>query len=90
MLSWLFGLDPTGVEAIVLCVLTCSALIALMFTGFALSSRYLGTETKLPHRAAHHPDELGLLALWRLDREQRTNRASDQLADPMAEEVGRR
>jgi len=80
MFGMLFDFDSSGVEAAVLCVLTCSALIALIFSGFALSSRFLRPAPRRP-LPARHPEELGVLALWRLDRALRADRSLQKVAD---------
>lgn len=76
MLSWLLGLDPNGIEAMGLCAFTCAILIVSIIAGFLIMARQ-----RLP---APRPDgervELGLLALWRLDRLQRTRARREPVA----------
>jgi hypothetical protein len=84
MLGVSFGLDPSGAEAAVLCLLTCSALIAVIFLGFALSSRFLRSVARRPPSRAQDPHVLGVVALWRLDRELRAGRPVEPQAEAPA------
>lgn len=90
MIEWLFGFDPTGMEAMVLCILTCSVFISLMVAGFILICRYGRSTPAAPKRSARRPYELDLLTLWRLDRQQRATAASNQGAETATDGLVRR
>lgn len=64
----LFGLDPLGVEAMILCALAALGLVGFIAAGFALLWRAKRSASRLSRLAEHSPRELGLLALWRLER----------------------
>jgi hypothetical protein len=68
LLDTLIGMDPSGDGALLLCVITSMLLGMLLVVGFGLvrptrQSRKQGTRLRSPSVA-----ELGLPALWRLNR----------------------
>lgn len=75
----LFGLDPLGWEVAVLCAVAATVLVGLIVGGFVLLAR--------SGRASRATRELGLLALWRLDRALRMA-AAHKLATSPAERGG--
>jgi len=85
----LFAFDASGVEAAMLCVLACSALGAVIFTGVALGSRFLRPAPKNLPPSARHPEEMGVVALWRLDRELRAGRLHERGTEADVREVAR-
>lgn len=76
----LFGLDPFGIEAMILCALTALGLVGFIAAGFVLlwrpghglSPRGKDQSSSLMGRASR---ELGLLALWQLERAVRSGQA---------------
>lgn len=70
----LFGLDPFGWEVGALCALAAAVLVGLIAGGFVLLAR--------SGRASRATRELGLLALWRLDRALRMAAARKPATSP--------
>lgn len=75
----LFGFDPLGWEVPVLCALAATVLVGLIAGGFMLLAR--------SRRGSRATRELGLLALWRIDRTLRIA-ATGRLATSPAERGG--
>jgi len=67
-LSFLLGLDPTGSEAAVLCVVACLVLLSVLLAGFALVWQARGRTQPTSRASEHGWHEPGLLMLWRLQR----------------------
>ncbi len=64
-LAQLFGMDPAGWEAMVLCAAASIVLAALVFGGFLALRRAKAADKR---RAPFGSEALGVLGLWRLNR----------------------
>jgi len=73
-LSFVLGLDPTGSEAAVLCVVACLALLSVILAGFALFWQARHRREPTARASEHDWHEPGLLTLWRLQRSLRQHR----------------
>lgn len=80
----LFQLHPAGAVVLSLCVLATMALGALILGGFALLRRAGQRARRL---VSHPSQELGLLALWRLERTVRYGPAVSRTERPASNSV---
>ena len=70
----MLGLDPTGPQAVALCVIAASALVLLLLAGFVLLAQYRHDSGKADPALRQDAIEVGLTALWRMDRQRRAER----------------
>ena len=72
----LFGLDPIGASVQILCAVVALAVGVLIVGGFASLWQSERRTRGLAGKAKQLPPELGLVALWRLERAVRGDRSS--------------
>jgi len=70
----MFPFAPAGIEAALLCVATCTVLAALLVAGFILVSASLRAPRSLDETPIRRVRQLGVVGLWRLDRQLRASR----------------
>jgi hypothetical protein len=68
LLDTLIGMDPSGDGALLLCAITAGLLGILLMVGFGLVRSPRRSSTLGASRRASSVAELGLPALWRLNR----------------------